>query len=374
MRLLAIVPSLFDTSPGQRFRIEQWEPLLKRRGVDIDYHAFEDSELHGALYKQGNLATKLRFIARAFGRRFASLRQAKDYDAIYLFRETALLGPAIFERLFARSGMPIIFDFDDAIFVPYVSPANGYLSYLKFPAKTRTSCRLAAHVLAGNAYLADYARQVNDQVTIVPTTIDTEKYRLEERPENPVPVIGWSGSYSTVQHLDTLRGALGKLARQERFRLRVIGTPHYEIDGVEVEAMNWRAETEVADLRPIDIGVMPLPDDKWSRGKCGLKALQYMALGIPTLCSPVGVNGEILRDGENGFLAATEDQWIAHLTSLLKSAALRKQLGLAGRATVEAHYSAVSQAPKVYDIFASVVAKRRLRFGIESLESGTRLS
>jgi glycosyltransferase involved in cell wall biosynthesis len=367
MRLLAIVPSLFDTSPGQRFRIEQWEPLLNRRGVEIVYHAFEDHKLHAALYKPGNLTNKLRFIAQAFARRLSSVRQVKAYDAVYLFREAALLGPPIFERLFERSGVPVIFDFDDAIFVPYVSPANGYLSYLKFPSKTRTICRLATHVMAGNAYLADYARQVNDQVTILPTTIDTEKYRLEKRPENHIPIIGWSGSYSTVQHLDTLRTALGKLARQEQFRLRVIGTPRYEIDGVDVEAMSWRAATEVADLRPIDIGVMPLPDDKWSRGKCGLKALQYMALGIPTLCSPVGVNGEIIRDGENGFLAATEDQWIDRLTRLLKSAELRKRMGLAGRATVEANYSALSQAPRVYDIFASVVARRNLRVGVESL-------
>jgi glycosyltransferase involved in cell wall biosynthesis len=360
MRLLAIVPSLFDTSPGQRFRIEQWEPLLKQRGVEIVYHSFEDEELHASLYKQGNLTKKMRLIAQAFGRRMASARNVKEFDAIYLFREAALLGPPIFERLFYRSRVPIIFDFDDAIFVPYVSPSNGYLSYLKYPSKTKTICRLSSHVMAGNSYLADYARQVNDKVTIVPTTIDTEKYRLEERMENEIPVIGWSGSYSTVQHLDTLRGALTDLAKQERFRLRVIGTPRYEIDGVDVDSMAWRAETEVADLRPIDIGVMPLPDDKWSLGKCGLKALQYMALGIPTICSPVGVNSEIIRDGENGFLAATQEEWIEKLTLLLKSAELRKRLGLAGRATVEESYSAVSQASEVYNIFLSVLAKREV--------------
>lgn len=258
----------------------------------------------------------------------------------------------------ARSAVPMVFDFDDAIFVPYVSPANGYLSYLKFPAKTRAICRVAAGVMTGNAYLADYARQVNERVTIVPTTIDTEKYRPQPKPENEVPVIGWSGSYSTVQHLDTLRGALQKLAGRVSFRLRVIGTPQYELPGVELDAMAWRAATEVADLRPIDIGVMPLPDDQWSRGKCGLKALQYMALGIPTICSPVGVNTDIICDDNNGFLAATETEWLEKLTRLLESAALRKRLGDAGRATVEANYSAVSQAPRVYDLFASLIAER----------------
>ncbi|HEY0385533.1 MAG TPA: glycosyltransferase family 4 protein, partial [Pyrinomonadaceae bacterium] len=346
MRLLAIVPSLYDTSPGQRYRIEQWEPLLSERGVRIDYHSFEDAALHELIYKAGNMRRKLELVGRAFSRRAALLRRVREYDAVYVFREAALLGPPVFERLVHRARVPFIFDFDDAIFVPYRSPSNGYLSYLKFPTKTRTICRLASHVMAGNPYLADYARAVNPHVTIVPTTIDTEKYAVDETraPSDP-PVIGWSGSYSTVQHLDTLRTALQRLAKDERYRLRVIGTPQYELEGVQVEAMPWRSQTETADLGAIDIGIMPLPDDRWSKGKCGLKALQYMALGIPTICSPVGVNIDIIRDGENGFIAATEDEWIEKLKALLRSVELRRRLGAAGRATVEAEYSARVQAP-----------------------------
>jgi glycosyltransferase involved in cell wall biosynthesis len=355
MRLLAIVPNLFDTSPGQRFRLEQWEPLLRRQGVEIDYLPFETKELHSLLYQSGNLSGKMKLISQALVQRMRAMRSLKNYDAVYIFREAALLGPPVFERWIARTGLPVIFDFDDAIFVSYVSPSNGYLSYLKFPAKTRTICRLATHVMAGNPYLADYALQVNDKVTIVPTTIDTEKYTLEAKSPSQVPVIGWSGSYSTVQHLDTLRLALQKLAKQQHFKLRVIGTPKYELEGVDVEAMPWRSETEIADLRPMDIGIMPLPDDQWSRGKCGLKALQYMALGIPTVCSPVGVNTKIIQDDENGFLAGTEEEWIDKLTRLLKSDVLRERLGLAGRATVEAEYSALSQAPRVYAILEAAV-------------------
>src|SRR5688500_11349385 len=224
MRLLAIVPSIYDTNPSQRFRIEQWEPLLRARGVEITYKPFETRELNAVLYKQGRLAEKLRLVLRSFTRRFSEVRAARAYDAVYVLREAALLGPPLFERWIARTGTPFIFDFDDAVFVPYVSPSNGYLSYLKFPGKTRSICRLAAHVMAGNEYLADYAREVNTRVTIIPTTIDTEKYTVEPREtENEMPVIGWSGSYSTAQHLATLRGALQRLARQERFLLRVIG-------------------------------------------------------------------------------------------------------------------------------------------------------
>lgn len=362
MRLLAIVPSLYDTSPGQRYRIEQWEPLLRERGVEIDYYSFEDEALHSLIYEAGNLPRKLQLVSGAFARRARLMRRLREYDAVYIFREAALLGPAIFERLIHRSGVPMIFDFDDAIFVPYRSPSNGYLSYLKFPAKTRTICRLASHVMAGNPFLADYAREVNDRVTIVPTTIDTEKYKVDEaKRANEPPVIGWSGSHSTVAHLDTLRGGLQRLAKEERFRLRVIGTPSYELEGVEVEAMAWRAATETADLGVIDIGIMPLPDDRWSKGKCGLKALQYMALGIPTVCSPVGVNVDIIQDGSNGFLAATEDEWVEKLKRLLRSPELRERLGRAGRATVEEQYSAAVQAPRVYQILEAVARQPKAR-------------
>lgn len=355
MRVLAIVPSLFDTSPGQRYRMEQWEPLLRERGVDIHYEPFECEQLHGLLYKPGLFGQKLRLVASALSRRLATIRKMADFDVVYLFREAALLGPPIFERLVHQSGIPIVFDFDDAIFVSYRSPANGYLSYLKFAGKTKTICRLAAHVMVGNPYLADYARQVNDHVTVIPTTIDTDKYKPLPRAESTVPVIGWTGSYSTVQHLDTLRGALQKLAKQQSFRLRVIGTPTYKIPGVEVEASIWKADTELEDLSSIDIGVMPLPDDAWSKGKCGLKALQFMALGIPTICSPVGVNTDIIQDNENGMLAGSEDEWVEKMSRLLQSRETRERLGQAGRMTVQEWYSAKTQAPRVYDIFKSVV-------------------
>jgi len=356
MRVLALMPALYDTSPGQRYRLEQWEPLLRERGVDITFASFEDEELHAFLYKRGMMRKKLQLVTRGLGRRLSLVRKVKDYDLVYILREAALLGPPVFERLIAQSGVPMVFDFDDAIFVSYRSPSNGYLSYLKFASKTKTICRIASHVMVGNPYLADYARQVNDRVTVIPTTIDTEKYRVPERREKSgPPVIGWTGSYSTVQHLDTMRGALKKLAEKESFRLRVIGTPAYECPPVDVEAMPWRAETELEDLSEIDIGMMPLPDDRWSKGKCGLKALQFMAIGIPTICSPVGVNTDIIQDDRNGFIAATEDEWVEKLTRLLRSAELRQRLGHAGRVTVEEKYSAITQTPRVYEIFKSVL-------------------
>ena len=357
MKVLAIVPSLYDTSPGQRFRLEQWAPLLEQRGVEITYSPFETAELREVLYRPGSTAKKIKAVLTGLNRRRVELADVDRFDLIYVFREAALIGPAWFERRIAAAGVPMIFDFDDAVFVPYRSPSNGYLSYLKFPRKTEKVIRLSRHVMAGNSYLADYARKFNRNVAVVPTTIDTQVYTGSSREENEIPVIGWSGSFSTVQHLDTIRETLQELAKHHRFRLRVIGTPQYELPGVDTESLPWRAESEVEDLRAIDIGIMPLPDDAWSKGKCGLKALQYMALEIPTVCSPVGVNTEIIQDNFNGLIAGTAGEWIEKLSRLIIDKELRRQLGKAGRETVLKRYSAEVQAPRVFELFESAINK-----------------
>jgi len=357
IKVLAVVPNIYDTSPGLRFRIEQWEPHLRKMGVEITYIPFEDKKLQQVLNQPGQYPKKFVLAIKAFTRRMREMRKMSEFDVVYVFREASLLGPALFERSIVRAGKPMIFDFDDAVFLRSEASVNGYLNYLKFPGKIKTVCRLAAHVMAGNSFLAEYAGRVNKNVTIIPTTIDTDKYLpyCLDKPVAEVPTILWSGSRPTVQNLNTLRGALQKLAQEEKFKFRVIGTGNYELPGVEVEATAWRSETEVEDLRSGDIGIMPLPDDAWSRGKCGLKALQYMALGMPTVCSAVGANKDIIRDGENGFLAASEDEWVRKLKILLHDAKMRRRMGKAGRETVEEKYSAQVQSRRVYEIFASVI-------------------
>lgn len=355
MHVLALVPSIHDISPGQRYRIEQWQGGLKQLGVEITFAAFEDKNLRDVLYTSGQWLRKGIGISKAFIRRSSTMVHLKSHDLVYVFRESALFGPSIFERIVHHSRVPLVFDFDDAIFVRYRSPANGWLSLLKAPGKTRTICKLASHVMVGNHYLAEYARAFNRNVTVVPTTIDTDTYQVRSVRETAIPVIGWTGSYSTVPHLDLLRDVLRELGRLERFRLRVIGPSSYRLEGVDVEVIPWRSHTEAQDLAEADIGVMPLPDDPWSRGKCGCKALQYMGLGIPAVCSPVGVNTDLISDGDNGFLADSAEEWITKLALLLRSPQLRRKVGLAGRKTVENGFSAASQVPRVHEVFRSAI-------------------
>jgi glycosyltransferase involved in cell wall biosynthesis len=201
--------------------------------------------------------------------------------------------------------------------------------------------------MAGNDVLRDYALRYNSHVSVVPTTIDTEHYIPQPRRTGGLPIVGWSGSFSTVQYLALVRPALQTLAQHRPYRLRIIGGSGVTVPGVEVECLPWQAETEVTDIGGLDVGLMPLPDDDWARGKCGLKALQYMALAVPAIVSPVGVNTEIVDHGRNGFLAATQADWVAGLERLLTDPSLRRHMGEAARTTVEDRYSARVVVPKV---------------------------
>jgi glycosyltransferase involved in cell wall biosynthesis len=239
-----------------------------------------------------------------------------------------------------------VFDFDDAIWLPNASSANSRLAWLKNARKTSRIIEASDLVFAGNDYLADYARQFNSAVEVVPTTIDTQQYvPRPERERDYGLTIGWSGSMTTMEHFKPFVPVLKRLKDRlgDRVRFELIGDPTYREPELGIVGREWSAATEVEDLARFDIGVMPLPDDEWSRGKCGLKGLQYMALEIPTVMSPVGVNSKIITDGENGLLASSEDEWVDKLTQLVESAELRRDLGREARKTVEERYSVRSQ-------------------------------
>lgn len=360
-KLLVIAPSLRDTSPGSRFRIEQWIPYLERAGVSCTYAGFEDERLHEIIYTRGNRIRKASEMIRALGRRVRLTSCVRDYDVVFIYEEAARLGPAVLETLIKWSGVPVVYDFCDPIYVPYVSPTNRHLARLKCFGKTKAICRLADHVLVGHEELAEYARRYNDRVDVVPITIDTDIYT--PRPEPPsdsdhIPVIGWSGSHSTVPHLDRVRKVLASLARIRRFRLEVIGAGPYKVEGVETESRAWSREREVSDLQGFDIGIMPLPDDQWTRLRTHLKVRQYFGVGVPAVASPVGVNKEVVQDGVNGFLAENDNQWLDRLVRLIDDTSLRRRMGRAARETIEARYSANIWAQKVLGVLRDVVKRR----------------
>jgi glycosyltransferase involved in cell wall biosynthesis len=357
IRLVAFVPKPIGLAPGQRFRLEQWAPVLARDyRIDIDFVPFESPRLTEIIFKPGRHVEKAYWVLRDFLRRYGAMRTARDYDAAVIYREMGMLGPAVYERMLVRAGVPFFFDFDDAIWMQPAGGSNPLFGWLHFWGKTRTNCRLARAVVTGNTYLADFARQYNPSTYLVPTSIDLAKYPVQPEPQSDDPfVIVWSGSTHTLQHLEHARPVLERFGTMRRTRLRIICNvpPHRKVANVENEFLPWNGETEARDLGAAHVGIMPLPDDPFTRGKCALKGLQYMAVGRPAVMSPVGVNADIVRTGENGVLASTEDEWIASLESLAVSRDLRARLGAAGRATVEERFS----TPVVARLFADMVEK-----------------
>jgi glycosyltransferase involved in cell wall biosynthesis len=348
----AFLPYPVDTVPGQRFRIEQWLPYCQAQGIRIDLFPFADEGLMRFLHRPGLWLRKALALAGGFLRCAGRLRAVKDYDAVLIYRTLCLAGPAVLERALPLFRRPIIYDFDDAIYQLDTSASNRRFGWLKFPGKTAALCRLSSHVVVGNAYLAEYARRHNPAVTVVPTSIDTERYRPAGRAANDQVIVGWTGSSTSQNHLEMFAPVLREFfARHRGAQLRVVSNREPDLPGVPHVWRPWSPATEVDEVRQFDVGIMPIPDDPWARGKCALKALQCMAVGVPAVCSAVGANCEVIRHGENGFLASTPDEWLTHLAALCADPALRHRLGQSARKTVEQHYS----MRRCADHFAQVI-------------------
>lgn len=351
-----MVPYPPGQAPSQRFRIEQWMPHLRALGIDCDLASFMDSELYLQLARPGNRGSRVAGLLRATARRWRMLAETGAHDVVFLHREAMAFGPAVLERMITRR-KPVVFDFDDAIWLSNENRVNPLAAWVKCPGKTRTIAKRASAVLAGNAYLAEWARRYNRSTYIVPTTIDTDGGYSRQKTHGPseVPIIGWSGTTSTLRYLEFLRPVLGALARRRRFRVRVIcdGAPVHWPE-VEMDWRTWSSAGEVDDLLPVDIGLMPQPNEEWARGKCGAKALQYMALGIPPVASRNGVLPEIIEEGRSGFLADTPGEWAERLEELLDDWKLRAAMGEQARMTVQERYSARTHVPRIAEIFRSV--------------------
>lgn len=345
MKVLALVSKAVGISPGQRYRLEQWAPYLaSEHDIHLDFAPFESPALTEALKDPGHRGRKAMLVARDFVRRSSDLRAAEGYDAVVIYRETSLLGPALYEHWLVQRRIPFLIDFDDAIWMVEGSHSHhGVFARLRFPTKIATTCRLASGVMVGNEYLARYARQYNPRVTVAPTTIDLRSYPvLPESSEREALVVVWTGSSSTLAHFEVARPALERLAARRKVIVRVICShpPTRPIAGAENVFIPWKAQGEAQDVADSHVGIMPLHEDAFSAGKCGLKALQYMAVGRPAVVAPVGMNVDLVRDGENGLLPRTTDEWVAALERLADDPALRQRMGQAGRRTVEERFSA----------------------------------
>jgi glycosyltransferase involved in cell wall biosynthesis len=353
MKILFIVPYPTDKAPSQRFRFEQYYELLNEKGIDYDIKPFLSNEIWDILYLPG------RFLKKAFGilgglfKRFFLLFKLKQYDYIFIHREATPIGPSFFEYFASRwLKKKIIYDFDDAIWIPNFSEANSFFSFLKGYGNVHKICSYAYKISCGNEYLCDYAKQFNKNVVYNPTTIDTNNYHNRVKDQSGEEfVIGWTGSHSTIRYIGEIVPVLAKLEKKYTFTFRVISDfkPEFELNSLEY--VKWKKESEIEDLLGFNIGIMPLVNDKWANGKCGFKALQYMSLGIPALVSPVGVNSRIVDHGLNGFICDTPEEWETSIETLLKNRETLGEMSKQTRKKIIDHYSVKSNSDNFIGLF-----------------------
>jgi glycosyltransferase involved in cell wall biosynthesis len=361
VRGLALSPVPYEGA-GCRYRVAQYIPYLAGQGIDLTIAPFYDTEFFNLVYRPGRHARKTMLFLRQTLGRFRTVLQRGRYDFVFVYREALPVGPPVIESMLAATKMPLVYDFDDAVFVQNTSEANRSIAALKWPQKVAAIIRRSTQVIAGNEYLAGYARRFNPSVHVIPTAIDVSRFvPRRTAPLDGAPlVVGWIGTPTTVRYLSPLAPVLESLGRSPRFRFRVAGaTEPVRFPGVDIDNAAWTLEGEVELFNGCDIGVYPLPDDEWTRGKSGFKAIQFMSCGVPVVASPVGINREIIQDGVNGFLAADAGEWHQKLAVLLTDADLRVRIGEAARRTIQERYSLQVNAPRVAAVLGQAIGGAR---------------
>jgi len=353
MNVLALASYPVEAA-ATRFRLQQFVGPLAARGITLSIHPFLDSQQFRQLYRQKSWPRTASGLLVSSLRRLLDLKAARAANVILVQREAMMFGPPVIEWLITRwIKRPMILDLDDATYVSYTSPTYGGLgSLLKWFSKTDDLIRWATVVTCGNRGIAEYVSGKGTAARIIPTVVDTNLFKPDPQSltRNPA-VLGWIGTHSTFPYLESIFPVLSELARKHKFRLKIVGAgkDNISIPGVEVENSAWEIDREIPDFQSIDIGLYPIDASLyagWASGKSGFKAVQYMAVGVPYVATPVGGSAEIGEEGTTHLFATTDAEWHQALEDLLANSDRRQQMGAAGRSHAVEHYGLEAQADK----------------------------
>jgi len=339
MRVLGLCSYPIEAA-ATRYRLAQFIEPLAEKGIDITVSPFFDSKQFEGLYQNKSLIQNLFGVWKPLQQRISEISKVRKFDVLFIQREAMIFGPAFFEWIFKVIGKcPIVLDLDDATYIHYVSPTYGKTgSFLKFFGKTDFLIKRADTVICGNSYIAEYVEKKGAKSVIIPTVVDTDKFQPVEKSKNSIPVVGWIGTHSTYPLLTPIFPILEKLADKHEFVLKIVGAGVENIDlkDVRTENIQWSLEREINDFQSFDIGLYPMiigssASKEWLVGKSGFKAIQYMAVGIPFVMTPIGVCAEIGEPNQTHFNAQNDKEWYQSLDKLLSDLALRKEMGIKGR-------------------------------------------
>ncbi|NBQ54982.1 MAG: glycosyltransferase, partial [Proteobacteria bacterium] len=338
-RVLILCPYPLGISPGQRFRFEQYLDILRANGVVIEIQSFLDMDTMRILYKPGHVLKKVTNVLAGFLRRVAGLRRVFDYDYIFIHREATPIGPPFIEAALFLLRRTVIFDFDDAIFISKTSKVNRIVAFAKWSSKIRFISKHSTKVAVCNNYLVNWVKQYNPNAVLLPTTIDLNYHKpiAKTSPSTRRPVIGWTGTQSTMVYLELVREALVELQKRYDFEFRVI----CDVDPKFPELKNyrfikWNLESEIENLAGMDVGLMPVPQGQWEQGKVGFKAIQYSGVAAVPVVSSTGSGHEVVLQGKTGFVVDNNcADWVEALAALLYNPAQLEAMGAAAREYID---------------------------------------
>lgn len=338
--------------PGPRFRYEQYLDILQSK-FNVNFFSFFDSKSYGNVHGTQSSLHLLGSIFKGYFITVFHILMCINADFVFIYRDVTPFGPPLAEWIIAKIlRRKIIYDFDDAVWLTDINPKEKLMIWLRNPPKTNCIISWSYKVSCGNAYLCEHARLFNDNVILNPTTIDTRFLHNQIKDQHTQKVVlGWTGSHSTLKYLAPIVPVIEKLQNELDFTFMVICNkdPGYKLKSYVFKP--WNRDSEIADLLQFNFGVMPLPDDDWSKGKCGFKALQYMALGMPALVSPVGVNLSIVQHSVNGFVCDIDGDWESYIRLLVMNSEERERLGKKARNTIDAYYSVSSNTTNFMALF-----------------------
>jgi len=339
-------------SAATRYRMLQYFPYFEQKGYECKLYTFFSSQAQKIIYSN-QLIGKVNVILSAFIHFQALVNELNNYDALFISREVLPFDQSFLVRILKKCRVPFVYDFDDAVFL---RARNGFIRMFENQKSIVHLIENARYVIAGNQHLLNFARQHNYNSTYIPTSVDTNAYRISmNHRHGDIATLGWIGSHSTVKYLYTLRDALRELALRHPIRLLVVGAKKkVNFPGIELVNKTWTLKEELNYFEEIDIGLAPLIENEWALGKCGFKVIQYMATGVPCVASRVGVHKEIISDGHNGFLCSDAKEWVDKISLLITSSHLREKFCFNGRKSVEETFSVQANINQYLNLFRNI--------------------
>ena len=357
--ILILCPYPKGIAAGQRFKYEQYFNSWEEQGFKIEVSPFFDMKTWDILYSESNYFLKIIGTLKGYLRRLRDIFLLRNYEIVYIFMWVTPLGSTLFERLVRRLSRSLVYDFDDAVFLDSDKPKSINLSISGSSKTTKSRFLISSsdHVILSSPFHLSYCKDLNlnHMATYIPCSLDT--YRLTRKKnayDSDKLVLGWTGTFSSIPYLDLLRDVLMELNKTEQFKVLLITNFDYNLPDIDLDVIRWDKKSEVEDLHKIDIGLYPISRDKWSLGKGGLKVLQYMSIGIPSVATNYGTAIDIIKNGETGFLVDGKEEWISVLKKLIKDKELRLRVGKNARDHVVKNYSVKEIQSKYLEVLESL--------------------